>query len=319
MTQFQCTGLDKLHSSLPVLLCKTGRQHCSVLAKTPLDISSTHRCAVSHHQWTSALVRAKCIPHRLCCSAKQADNIVESLQRHLWIFLQHTGVQCPNFNALQHCSRQNAFLTGCVALQNRLTAVLCHCKDTFGYFFNTQVCSVPSPMHFSTGQGEMHSSLPVLLCKTGRQHCRVIAKTALDISSTHRCAVSQLQCTAALLKTKCIPHCLCCSAKQADSSLVSLQRHLWIFLQHTGVQCPITNALQHWSGRNAFLTACVALQNRLTAVLCHCKDTFGYSFETQVCSVPSPMHYCTGQGKSHSSLPRVTLQNRLTAGLCHCK
>ncbi len=209
---------------------------------------------MSHHQCTSALVRAKCIPHRLCCSAKQADNIVESLQRHLWIFLQHTGVQCPNFNALQHCSRQNAFLTGCVALQNRLTAVLCHCKDTFGYFFNTQVCSVPSPMHFSTGQGEMHSSPPVLLCKTGRQHCRVIAKTALDISSTHRCAVSQLQCTAALLKTKCIPHCLCCSAKQADSSLVSLQRHLWILLQDTGVQCPITNALQHKSGQKSFLT-----------------------------------------------------------------
>ena len=31
----------------------------------------------------------------LCCSAKQADSIVVSLQRHLWMFLQHTGVQCP--------------------------------------------------------------------------------------------------------------------------------------------------------------------------------------------------------------------------------
>ncbi len=161
----------------------------------------------------------------------------------------------PNFNALQHCSRQNAFLTACVALQNRLTAVLCHCKDTFGYFFKTQVCSVPSPMHYSTsqgkshsslprvtlqnrltavlchckdtfgyffktqvcsvpspmhystGQGKMHSSLPVLRCKTGRQHCSVIAKTPLDISSTHRCAVSHHQCTTALLRAKCIPHC----------------------------------------------------------------------------------------------------------------
>ncbi len=135
--------------------------------------------------------------------------------------------------------------------------------------------------------------------------------------------MSQLQCTAALLKTKCIPHWLCCSAKQADSSLVSLQRHLWIFLQYTGVQCPITNALQCTAAllktKVHSSLPCVALQNRLTAGLCHCKDTFGYSFETQVCSVPSPMHYSTGQGKSHSSLPRVTLQNRLTAGLCHCK
>ncbi len=37
--------------------------------------------------------------------------------------------------------------------------------------------------------------------------------------------------------------------------LMSLQLHLWTILQHTGVQCPITTALQHWSGQNAFLTA----------------------------------------------------------------
>ncbi len=131
--------------------------------------------------------------------------------------------------------------------------------------------------------------------------------------------MSQLQCTSALVRAKCIPHRLCCSAKQADNIVESLQRHLWIFLQHTGVQCPNFNALQHCSRQNTFLTACVALQNRLTAVLCHCKDTFGYFFKTQVCSVASPMHYSTSQGKSLSSLPRVTLQNRLTGVLCHCK
>ncbi len=37
--------------------------------------------------------------------------------------------------------------------------------------------------------------------------------------------------------------------------LMSLQLHLWTTLQHTGVQCLITNALQHWSEQNAFLTA----------------------------------------------------------------
>ncbi len=96
-----------------------------------------------------------------------------------------------------------------------------------------------------------------------------------------------------------------CSAKQADSNVVSLQRHLWIFLQHTGVQCPITNALQHWSGQNAFLAAQSC--------------TFGYFSNTQVFGVPSPMHCSIGQGKMHSSLPRVALQNRLSASLCHCK
>ena len=159
-----------------------------------------------------------------------------------------------------------------VALQNKLTAGLCHCKWTISYLLIIQVCSDPIHVRCSTGQDKIHSSLS--------------------------CVALQ---------------------KQADSIVMSLQRHLWIFLQHTGVQYPITNALQHCSWQNAFLTACVALQNRLTAVLCHCKHTFGYFFKTQVCSVPSPMHYSTSQGKSHSSLPRVTLQNRLTAGLCHCK
>ncbi len=175
---------------------------------------------MSHHQCTSTLVKTKCIPHCLCCSAKQADSIVVSLQR---------------------------------------------------------------------------------------------------LSSINRRAMPHHQCTSALVRAKCIPHRLCCSAKQADNIVESLQRHLWICLQHTGVQCPSFNALQHCSRQNAFLTAYVALQNRLTAVLCHCKDTFGYFFNTQLCNVLSPMQYCTGQGKSHSALPRVTLQNKLTAGLCHCK
>ncbi len=37
--------------------------------------------------------------------------------------------------------------------------------------------------------------------------------------------------------------------------LVSLQLHLWTILQHTGVQCLITNAQKHWFEQNAFLTA----------------------------------------------------------------
>ena len=48
---------------------------------------------------------------------------------------------------------------------------------------------------------------------------------------------------------------LCCSAKQADGMLVSLQIHLWVLALHTSVHCLITTALQHWSEQNAFLTA----------------------------------------------------------------
>jgi hypothetical protein len=61
-----------------------------------------------------------------------------------------------------------------------------------------------------------------------------------------------------------------CSAKQADNRLVSLQIDLWVFAEHTGVQCLITNAQKHWFEQNAFLTAqsCFAKQvvNRLVSL-----------------------------------------------------
>ncbi len=162
----------------------------------------------------------------------------------------------PNFNALQHCSRQNAFLTACVALQNRLTAVLCHCKDTFGYFFKTQVCSVPSPMHYSTSQGKSHSSLPRVTLQNRLTAVLCHCKDTFGYSfETQVCSVPSPMhyCTgqgkSAFLTAQSYV------AKQADSRLVSLQRHLWILLRDTGVQCPITNALQHKSGQKSFLTA----------------------------------------------------------------
>ena len=217
----------------PVLLCKTGWQHCSVTGKTPLDILQTHRCAVCHHQCTTTLVRTlsekqNAFLTAFCFSAKQADSIVVSLQRHLWIFA------------------------------------------------NTQVYSVPSPMQYNTGQDFVRETkcIPhclLFLCKTGWQHCSVTAKTPLDILQTHRCTVSHHQCTTTLVRTlsekqNAYLTAFCFSAKQADSIVLSLQRHLWIFLKHTGVQCPITNALQHWSRQNAFWLSCVALQTKLTAL-----------------------------------------------------
>ena len=61
-----------------------------------------------------------------------------------------------------------------------------------------------------------------------------------------------------------------------------------------------------------------ALQNRLTASLCHCNYTYGDSLFIQVCSEATEMHYNTGKGKMHSPLFSSALENRLTAGLCHC-
>ena len=46
---------------------------------------------------------------------------------------------------------------------------------------------------------------------------------------------------------------------------VTMQLHLWRFALDTGVQCCNTNALQHWSGQNAFPLFNAALQKRHTA------------------------------------------------------
>ena len=60
-----------------------------------------------------------------------------------------------------------------------------------------------------------------------------------------------------------------------------------------------------------------ALQNKLTACLCHCNYTYQDLLLLQVCSDPSPMH--CNQRFWQSAFPTVSaaLQNRLTACLCH--
>ncbi len=58
--------------------------------------------AVSHHQCTTAHVKTNAFLTAQTCFAKQADNMLVSLQIDLWVFAHHTGVQCPNFSALQY-------------------------------------------------------------------------------------------------------------------------------------------------------------------------------------------------------------------------
>ena len=60
-----------------------------------------------------------------------------------------------------------------------------------------------------------------------------------------------------------------------------------------------------------------AMQNRLTAGLCHCNCTYGDLLFIQVCSEPTEMHCSICLGKMQSPLFNSALQNRLTAGLCH--
>ena len=108
------------------------------------------------------------------------------------------------------------------------------------------VCGVSSPMHSSAGQNKRLSSLPgvALQNKLTALQC-LIANALQHWSKQYAFLAAQT-----------------CSAKQADSRLVSLQIDLWVFAQHTCLQCLTTNALQHWSKQNAFLTTqtCFAKQ-----------------------------------------------------------
>ena len=61
-----------------------------------------------------------------------------------------------------------------------------------------------------------------------------------------------------------------------------------------------------------------ALQDRLTAGLCHCNSTYGDLIFIQMCSEPTEMHCNTGLGKMHAPLFSGALQNKLTTGLCEC-
>ncbi len=113
------------------------------------------------------------------------------------------------------------------ALQHRLTTGLCHCNYTYEDLLLMQVCSDPPPMHCSTCLGKMHFPLStVLLCKTGSQLACVTATTPMKICCSCKCAMTQHQCTAALVWAKCISHCPVLLCKQAHNWLVSLQLHL---------------------------------------------------------------------------------------------
>ena len=159
------------------------------------------------------------------------------------------------------------------AVQNRLTAGLCHCKYTYGYLLSIQVCSGPTAVQGHTAFGKVQ-----------------------------------------------LPPAQCCCAKQADSRLVPLQIHLWIFSFNTG--CAVA---QQQCSATLLLAKCncpllsAAVQNRLTAGLCHCKYTYGYLLSDRCAVAQQQCKDTLLLAKCNCPLLSAAVQNRLTAGLYHCK
>ena len=193
------------HCSL--LLCGTGSQHACATGITPMEICCSYRGAVMQHQSTAALAGQKRLPTVHCCLAKQADSMFMPLESHLWRFAVHTGVQSCNTKALQHWQGRKDSPLFTAALQNRLTACLCHWNHTCGDLLFIQGCSDAAPKHCSTGRAEKTPHCSVLLCKTGPQHACATGITPMEICSSYRGAVMQHQSTAALVRAEKLPHC----------------------------------------------------------------------------------------------------------------
>ncbi len=138
----------------------------------------------------------------------------------------------------------------------------------------------------------------------------------------------QHQSTAALVRAEQLPHCSVLLCKTGSQQALGQCKYTYadlLFIQVCSDATP-----KHCStgqGRIASSLFCAALQNSLTAALCHCSYTFRsqqaqghckYTFADllfmQVCSDATPKHCSTGQGRIASPLFSAALQNRLKAG-----
>ena len=164
--------------------------------------------------------RQNAIPTAQCCSAMKA---------HSWqCFTADTPMDiCSSYRCAvtQHQCSAALFRATCnphcsVLLCNEGSQqAVCHCSYTCGDLLFIQVCSDPAQMQCSSVQGKMQSPL-FQCCSAMKAHSRhfVTAVTPMEICSSHRCAVTQHKCSAALFRAKCSPHMVqCCSAKQAHS------------------------------------------------------------------------------------------------------
>ena len=163
VTQHQCTAalaLAKCIHHCPVLLCKPGSQHACVTAMTPMKVCCSYRCAVTQHPCTAALALAKCIHHcpvLLCTTGSQHAYVTAITPIKVCC-----SYRCAVTPTPMHCStgfgKMHSPLSS-AALQNRLTACLCYCNDTYEGLLLIKVCRDPTLMHCSTGFGKMHSPL----------------------------------------------------------------------------------------------------------------------------------------------------------------
>ena len=106
-----------------------------------------------------------------------------------------------------HCSTVQGKMQSAgfiAALQNRLTAGTVSCSHTFGVLFFTQVCNETTFMHCNTGN--MLSTLFFAALKNSVEQALRQCSYTCGVLRLMKVRSEPTQCTATLVRAKCIPH-----------------------------------------------------------------------------------------------------------------
>jgi len=169
-------------------------------------------------------------------------------------------------------------------------------------------------VQFCSGQ----NAIPIVQCCSAKQaqsrQC-VTAVTPTEFCSSYRCAVSQQECSAALLKAKSNPHCSVLLCKAGSQQSVCHCSYTYGGLLLTQV-CREPAQIQCSSAQGKMQSPLfsAALQSRLTAVSVSLQLHLWSFALLRVCREPAQMHCSSVQGKMHSPLFSAALQSRLKAG-----
>ncbi len=140
----------------------------------------------------------------------------------------------------------------------------CLCVYTYADMLFIHMCSEPAPMHCSTAQGKLSS--PVFSAALQNSLTACTLSLCLHLSSSYRCAVSEHQCTAALLRATSAPQCSLLPCK--TGSQFALCHCVYTYADLLFIQVCNEPASMHCStaqGRISSPVFSAALQNRLTA------------------------------------------------------
>ena len=185
-----------------VLLCKTGSQQALCQCKYTygdLLFIQVYSDATPMHCSTG---QGKMAPLLFSCILQ--NRLTAALCLCNYTYGDLLFIQMWSDATAVHCSTGQgriASLLFSAALQTSLTAALCHCNHTYGDLLFIQVCNDARPMHCSTGQGRIATLLSVL-CKLASQQSCATAIAPKGICCSYRCAITQDQCTAALVRAE---------------------------------------------------------------------------------------------------------------------